>query len=213
MRTLFTSIIMAAGLLVSFSANSMVVYNVSNATTECGIGHGLWANGFKSGCDRFFGFNDGSTLTVDTDTGIAVLDATATNKEEITADIDITFGGFTDDHTDISMIKNGGGGNPSVWDFFTSIIHGTIGFTSGQSFDIPSMVPGTALQVGVGANDKTSDLGASVWIRPVDMSWYEPIQYSNWDLNIKLTQVPEPGSLALLAFGMIGLFVIRRRKV
>lgn len=77
---------------------------------------------------------------------------------------------------------------------------------------------GVAFQVGDGANGKNSNYGASAWVNYEH--WYQNathgslgshVSYS--DFLMDLTVIPEPGTLALLGFGLAGSAgFLRRRK-
>ena len=81
-------------------------------------------------------------------------------------------------------------------------------------------------QVGEGANDKNSDVGASYWfgytgtfkyddgVNPVVMKTFNPSSNTKSDINIKLEPkpVPEPASVAgLLMLGAVGVSALKRK--
>ena len=63
---------------------------------------------------------------------------------------------------------------------------------------------GPAMQVGIGANDKTGAFGASAWLGTSSPA-------NHWDLNMTLREVSAPGTLGLMLVGVMGLVVVRRR--
>ena len=99
-----------------------------------------------------------------------------------------------------------------LWDFFRDVT-GTISFAyeanpmvTIHSVAITQMVGSYALQIGDGANDKTSAFGASAWIQG-------PAMYSHhWDLNMDLTRVPLPSVIWLMGLGFVMIAVARRRR-
>jgi hypothetical protein len=132
------------------------VYNVSSTIKEncTNNPHGLWTNNTfgTSSCNaNYFDIQVGTTLTVNETDGTAHLFGTAFNSPTSnTATIDILFGGFTDNHGDIGTVKNGGGGTPADWDFFTTVL-GDISFSNGGSYTIDGFAGSTVFQLGLGA--------------------------------------------------------------
>jgi len=111
--------------------------------------------------------------------------------------------------------NNGGPVDPSTWRFFdidegSSTLTGIGGAIDGVTLDITQR-PGGAdygkfvFQVGVGANGKNINYGASTWF---DYSG----QFSGrGDINIDLKEIPTPGA-AVIAMLAVGLTGARRRR-
>ncbi|MFT5900374.1 MAG: hypothetical protein ACI97K_003045 [Glaciecola sp.] len=151
----------------------------------------------------------------------AVLNATAKNQAGETATINITFGGFAQTY---GNIKNGGTPNydaiNNAWDFYTVVNSEVISFSTSMSDVFTTLLFGQSastgaasgnkrvFQLGDGANDKSSGFGASAWVDVYDANG--ALRNGHWDLNMSLTAVPEPGAIAVLGLGLIGL--ARRRK-
>lgn len=207
----------------SSSAAILATYRVSDATGEK---HGLWTSSSTSGLvtvgnSPFWSIN-GLFSIIDDDSAVrdmsgamdGVADyvrlvASATNENGIdVADIDLTF--YTPVAT-ASQVKNGGGGVPSTWDFFSQVI-GDIEFSTGVTRTINKLEDQggqTALQIGFGANDKYPEFGASAWVEN-DLG---TLGANHWDLNLKLSEVPEPSTVAIWGFmAIVGLFYTRSRK-
>ncbi len=70
-------------------------------------------------------------------------------------------------------------------------------------------------QQGLGANDKNGDLGFSAWFGYTgtveykgQTKEYTSYSHKNWtksDINLQITQVPEPATMSLVSLGIIGL--------
>lgn len=199
------------------AAADVISYDVTDATSNS-CPHGLWTNNTRSGCSRYFSFQDGTTFTIDTDAGTGTFTGIAINDLGETAVLDLSLSGFLD-ALDSSFDYKAGGDpyDPTAQDFFSSAA-GTITI-DGQTFSLNPSDPlagDTTFQFGDGANDKTGAFGGSAWLNILD-----PLgnALAHWDINFNLaerpTEVPAPGGLALFGLGLMGLWAgqKRRRKV
>ncbi len=213
----------AAAFLTQQASAAIMTYEVhSTDKVDCGgASHGFWSGSMQRGgsCGAYYDFQPGSTLTVDTDKGKAVLMGTAINPRGFAVAIKFTWKKLTNFDNWSGMVKNGGGGDPSDWLFFAKG-KGKIKFyrPNGKKFGKAKVkvVEGTGLQLGYGANDKTTAFGASSWItykfKPKRGRKTSDRFGSHWDFNMNLKKVPEPGSMAILAIGLSGLVLQRRTR-
>jgi len=226
MSTLLKAALLSASVVFAGVASATTIYNVSSTPNiNCGTSpHGLWTNQYdNTGCNEYFDFQAGSTLTVDGVT--AVLDATAVNGAGTIATINITFSGFQDEY---DYYKTGGTPDydgddfPVDWDFYSFITTpGTISFDNGDDFSTLLVYQPSAgvaspdkpvLQIGNGANDKSAGFGASAWLDVTSLDGGDDHKAgAHWDLNMSLTAVPEPSPFALLGLGLFGLVLSRRK--
>lgn len=215
-RTFATASAIAAALAIGTiaapaTAGSPIVYAVSDYT---GGDHGLWVNQLSSGANRFYSFQLGSTLTVDVDNDIATLVAIAKNPAGSTANLALTFTGFSENLMGTGQTyKKESGFNWSAAvdgtndiDFFTDAtgtfdIDGTVYSLAANPF-----AGGHAFQYGNGANAKSAtDLGGSSWLN-VDG------QPAHWDINFNMTAVPEPSTWAMMLLGFFAIGAGMRRR-
>ena len=207
-----------AFLSASVNAGSITTYQAKDTGptgSDCDATqpHGLWTQNtpVNSGsCSPFFSMGSDAVLTVDKSGAsqgdwFATLTGSASNSGGSLAIFDLTFSNFTDDHT-LVLPKTGGGGDPSTWDFFRDLA-GTITL-DGVAKTLTNTKGNTSLQIGWGANDKTSAFGASAWIQGPNLGT------DHWDLNLDLEVVPapEPSTLILMLISLLGFQARKRIK-
>ena len=208
----------AAAIAMAFATPAqaeVINYDISNATSGS-CQHGLWTNTVGSGCERRYAFQDGSTFSVDTDTGTGTFSGTAINSVGEVATLDITLSGLLDtlDGTGFTYKAGGGPYDPSTQDYFSSALGTiTLGSTVYTLNAADPFAGNTVFQFGPGANDKTSDFGGSAWLNLLD-PYHNPL--AHWDINFDLThvptQVPAPAGLALFGLGLAGAWGARRSR-
>lgn len=208
MKKIFIQIF-ALGLIAISSSLHAIPTTVTNVwtVTDAVNSHGLYTQGLHLGTPtttNSFNFESDLRLTQYSDgTGSIFGHASANNVRWL---IDLTLGGFNDDLNTQDPIKASKGGDPDLWEFYNTIA-GTIS-TTGWVAEV--VRTGPALQIGFGANDKTTDFGASTWLDVVTLNGNSS-DYK-WDLNMDLIAVPEPSIIALFGIGLLGLGLARRRK-
>lgn len=196
---------------------SIIEYSVSNAS-DGACQHGLWVNSLRSGCNRRFSFQDGSTFTQDTSAGTATFTGTAINRGGEVATLNLSFSGFQDNLLPGQDFKNPPAGvpfDPAAIDYYNSGA-GTI-VISGETFTLDPYDPltgNTLFQFGPGANDFTADFGGSAWLNVLDPSGRRLPHFDiNFDLALRPgTAVPAPGALALFGLALAGVWAGRRRR-
>ncbi|MGB3754723.1 MAG: PEP-CTERM sorting domain-containing protein [Parerythrobacter sp.] len=196
------------------AAASIIELGVSDATGG-NCSHGLWTNTLRSGCAKKFSFQDGTVFTQNTDNGTATFTGTALNNQGEVATLDLMFSQFQDELFNGQDYKAGGGAyNPATMDFYSNA-SGTIKIGDAVYTLKPSdpLAGNTTLQIGPGANDKTSDFGGSAWLNILNPSHHS---IPHWDINFDLTHmptaVPAPAGMALFGLALMGLWAGRRRK-
>ncbi len=218
-----TSIFKPAALLIcsflSYSSHASIIYDVFDTSkTNCaGAAHGLWTNTDIAGgtCSNYFSIDGKFTLfndDADSTNWYATLSSTATNPQNVTANIDLIFTGFEDSWAGYKQ-ETGAPYNPATMDFF-SAVSGTIDIL-GTSYDIDSFVGPHAFQYGDGANAKDADkFGGSAWIQSPDITSH------HWDLNLVFAappgpsvEIPEPSTLLLFGLAFLGLVSFRKRSI
>ncbi len=172
------------------------VYSVTDAVST----HGLWTNQLCFNGDNTFDYQLGTFLT-QYDDNTAILKGTASDSG-VTWNINVLFSDYRN-FADGGPVKNGGGGDPSTWEYYDTVT-GLIStdFGGGSSFNVTRF--GASMQLGFGANDKNSDFGSSSWL---NISGSANTLVNRWDLNMSLSTVSisEPSILFLLSLGFIEL--------
>ncbi len=217
MLKIVRNLIACAALLIGAqSAFAGVMYDVSNATKACGVGHGLWTNQQytkKSSCGNHFAIEAWLKLYEDGGEKKGHLWGTAKNSQGHVAKIDIWMSNWASE----GAYKQEGGAEYSdeKHDFFLKY-GGTITISKGDRSRVWDVSPyGFNFQYGMGASAKGADyMGASAWLQAcTEKKGEKYCPQGHWDLNLKLTKkVPEPSTLALLGLGLAGLGIARRRK-
>jgi hypothetical protein len=166
--------------------------------------HGLWTHNRDFNGDNFFNFDDDLFLT-EYDDGTARLYGHASDSG-VSWLIDIVWDGVNEDPD--GAVKAGGGQLLASWDFYHNLVSGSISTPDAGGFVANLARVGPALQIGYGANDKTSAFGASAWL---DINGEGKPTHWDLNMNLALVDVPEPSLLGLILVGLIGVGVVRRR--
>ena len=216
LKTVFSTVLGLAFIVSTQFAHAGVMYDVSNATTACGTGHGLWTGGqYKGeGCGNYFAIDAWLKIDGDGEDKTGHLYGTAKNNNDWVATIDIWMKDWSDT-SDKYKQEGGAEYDAAAHDFFKQY-GGTITMTKGDKKKVWNVKPyAYYFQYGVGASAKGKDyMGASAWLAACKVTKDgEKCPSGHWDLNLKLTKkVPEPGTLGLLALGLAGLGLARRRR-
>ena len=205
MKNSIILILISVVLSLSSLTNAATITNVYSVTDAVST-HGLWTNQLLFNGDKTFNYQPDTFLT-QYDDNTAILKGTASDSG-VTWNINVLFSDYRD-FADGSPIKNGGGGDPSTWEFYDTV-SGIISteFGTGNSYDVTRF--GSSMQLGFGANDKNGDFGSSSWL---NISGSDNTRANRWDLNMNLSavKIPEPSIIFLLSLGLMGIGVVRSR--
>ena len=168
------------------------------------------------GQDFIFTGSDGSLIEYDD--GTAVLSGFARQIDDATSgfNVNVLLQGWTltapadspkKELFSSAYLDNGGPVDTGTWYYYASFA-GTfegVGQLAGTVLTITQRGP--AFQVGVGANNKNLDFGASAWF------WAEDAHgnRTSGDFNLAMTPVPVPAAIQLLISGLFVLGLTSRR--
>ncbi len=177
------------------------VWQVSDAVRN----HGLYTGNQSYRGDNTFHFGSDARLVEYSD-GTAKLTGSAADSG-VNWQLNVLFGGYS--NVADGSVKTGGGPKLDSWVYYTQV-GGGLTNSLGNSFTVGRFGP--ALQIGLGANDKTRVFGGSAWLENYDARGNN--LSGHWDLNFNLqaAPVPEPETYAMMLAGLAGLAFMARRK-
>ncbi len=231
LKSLAFSSALFVGLFATSTANAVALYEVEAAEADPVYskfpgGHVFWFEEFPvlfPGASRGFVFDSNGGGFVENDGGTAFLFGRLINllDASLVFDLALAFDGRTSippagspkrelkdeaysDHVPPGPVDT------DDWYYYTDTFGTLDGSASGLPFYLLSG-KGPAFQVGVGANGKNVEFGASGWLDVEDLFTGEVY---NGDINIDLKRVPDAGSSALLlGVSFAAMLFVRRRFV
>ncbi len=239
---LFSSVFMptANAVVVSYTATSA---DVDSQASNSGGGHSLWLPFAKRISDTAlsdsyqasdFDFSQPGILSVD-DYGNATLTGTIQSDVDPRFAFDIVFNFSRVDGAGVNgakrellngvYVENGGAIDTSTYDYFAldgGSISGVDEFY-GLNFDVGLRNSDTPypLQLGLGANGKNFNLGASVWYSlylssDCSSDFCEQLEgtplFGDINVDLQVAPVPVPAAFWLFGTGLAGFGAMRRKK-
>ncbi|MEM7078234.1 MAG: PEP-CTERM sorting domain-containing protein [Pseudomonadota bacterium] len=205
-RSLVALAIMLAGGLSTVSAHAGMMYEVTSHKQN---GHSFWMPGIGL---RHLHFDPAGMLTINSD-GTAKLSGKI-SQGSTSFDVDADMSGFTKADQalcDAAKYENGAKKKKCKkhWYIFTGHLTGTLSIGGQPVYSIwsdgkPPPQFGTHK-----ANAKNNRLGFSSWFYFKETGC-DGCQTYHGDINVNLAVVPEPGTLALIALGIVGLVSMRK---
>lgn len=204
----------------AMAATAIAGYQLSAAMTDSQYYGGNGGHAFViAGQDYMFASGDGSLVEYDDGTAMLSGIAYSASSPNRGFSVNVLFQGHTNiappgspkkELMSSAYSENGGPVVTDTWSYYTDFA-GTLEGIGELDGTVLTITPrGPALQIGVGANGKNIDFGASAWFGATDAHGNEQIG----DFNLNLQAVPIPAALQLMISGLAIMgFAGRRRQV